>query len=156
MILNDKIQIDRPPEEVWQYIQSPALMQEWNPRIRAFVPVSWGEPAEGYKFRVRYKMIGRESNFLAEFMEYQRPVKLLIHLSGGNLSVKGYIQEIYELAGNAGGTLLKHRVEVYDSGMHIFSGCMAIFMHFFSRFSRKKNLRLLKDYIEPNSNLQSK
>ena len=147
MNLNDEIQIERPPEEVWQYIQSPALMQKWNPRIRAFVPVSWGEPSEGYRFRVRYKMIGRESNFLAEYMEYQNPVKLLIHLSGGNLPVKGYIQEIYELAENTRGTLLKQRIEVYNSGMHIFSG-VTIFIHFFSRFSRKKHLRLLKDFIE--------
>jgi hypothetical protein len=94
-------------------------------------------------------MIGRESNFLAEFMEYQKPVKLLIHLSGGNLPVKGYIQEIYELAENARGTtLLKQRIEVYTSGMHIFPGYMTIFIHFFSRFSRKKHLRLLKDFIE--------
>ena len=148
MILKDKIQIGRSPEEVWQYIQSPELMKEWNPRVKAFVPVSWGEPAEGYRYRVRYKMIGRESNFLAEFMEYQKPVKLIIHLSGGNLPVKGYIQEIYELAENSGGTLLKQRIEVYTSGIHIFSGCITIFIHFFSRFSRKKHLRLLKDFIE--------
>ena len=148
MILKDKIQIERSPEEVWQYIQSPALMKEWNPRVKAFVPVSWGEPAEGYRYRVRYKMIGRESNFLAEFMEYQQPVRLLIHLSGGNLPVKGYIQEIYELAENTRGTLLKQQIEVYTSGMHIFSGCMTIFIHFFRRFSRKRNLRLLKEFIE--------
>jgi carbon monoxide dehydrogenase subunit G len=148
MILKDKIQIDRSPEEVWQYIQSPAFMKEWNPGIRAFVPVSWGEPAEGYRYRVRYKMIGRENNFLAEFMEYQKPVKLLIHLSGGNLPVKGYTQEIYELAENTRGTLLKQRIEVHNSGMHIFSGCMTIFIHFFSRFSRERHLRLLKDFIE--------
>jgi ligand-binding SRPBCC domain-containing protein len=148
MNLSDKIQIERPPEEVWQYIQSPALIQKWNPRIRAFVPVSWGEPSEGYRYRVRYKMIGRESNFLAEFMEYQRPVKLLIHLSGGNLPVKGYIQEVYELAENTGGTLLIQRIEVYNSGMNIFSVFMTILIHFFSRFSRKKHLRLLKDFIE--------
>ena len=148
MILKDKIQIDRPPEKVWQYIQSPALMQKWNPRIRAFVPVSWGEPSEGYRFRVRYKMIGRESNFLAEYMEFQKPVKLLIHLSGGNLPVKGYIQEIYELAENTRGTLLKQRIEVYNSGINIFSGFTKILIHFFSRLSRKKHLRLLKDFTE--------
>jgi len=148
MIFKDKIQINRPPEEVWQYIQSPALMKEWNPRIKAFVPVSWGEPAEGYRYRVRCKMIGSESNFLAEFMEYHKPAKLLIHLSGGNLPVKGYIQEVYELAENTRGTLLNQRIEVYNSGMHIFSGCMRVCIHFFSRFSKKKPLRLLKDFIE--------
>ena len=148
MILKDKIQIDRSPEEVWQYIQSPSFMKAWNPGIKAFVPVSWGEPAEGYRYRVRYKMIGRESNFLAEFMEYQRPAKLVIHLSGGSLPVKGYIQEVYELTENTRGTLLKQRIELYNSGVHIFSGCMTVFIHFFSRFSRKKHLRLLKDFIE--------
>ena len=99
--------------------------------------------------RVRYRMSGRESNFLAEFMEYQKPVKLLIHLSGGNLPVKGYIQEIYELTENTGGTLLKQRIEVHNSGKNIFSNCLILFIHYsFGIFSRKKYLRALKELTE--------
>jgi len=149
MILKDKIQIDRPPREVWRYLQSPALMKEWNPKIKAVVRVSSGEPAEGYRYRVRYRMSGRESNFLAEFMEYQEPVKLLIHLSGGNLPVKGYIQETYELTENTGGTLLTQRIEVHNSGMHIFSNCLILFIHYsLGIFSRRKHLRTLKELTE--------
>jgi uncharacterized protein YndB with AHSA1/START domain len=148
MILTDKIQINRSPEEIWQFIQSPALRKEWNRNIKAVVPVSWGDPAEGYRYRVRYKMNGRESNYLAEFMEYQKPVKLLIHLTGGNLPLKGYIQEIFELTKNTRGTLLSQRTEVHNASMHLFSRCLMLLSHFFSRFSKKKQLRVLKELIE--------
>ena len=149
MILKDKIQIDRPAAVIWPYLRSPVRMKEWDPKIKAVVPVSWGEPTEGYRYRVRLKMNGREGNFLAEFLEYQEPVKLLVHLSGGNLPVKGYAQEIYELTENARGTLLRHRLESHNSGRHIVSNCLILFIHYsFGRFSRKKHLRALKDLVE--------
>jgi hypothetical protein len=148
MILKDKIQIDRPPVVVWGFLRSPARMMEWNQRIKAVVPVSWGEPAGGYRYRVRFKMNRGESNFLAEFLEYQEPSKLLVHLSGGNLPVKGYIQEIYELTENTRGTLLRHRLEVHNSG-HIFSNCLILFIHYsFGIFSRGRHLRALKQLVE--------
>jgi hypothetical protein len=149
MILKDKIQIDRPPVVVWGYLSSPARMKEWDPKIKAVVPVSWGEPAEGYRYRVRVRTNSVESNFLAEFLEYQEPSRLLVHLSGGNLPVKGYIQEIYELSENTRGTLLRHRLEVHNSGRSIFSNCLVLFIHYsFGIFSRKKHLRSLKELVE--------
>lgn len=149
MILKDKIQIGRPPAVVWGYLRTPARMKEWDAKIKAVVPVSWGEPAEGYRYRVCCKMNGSEGNFLAEFLEYQEPAKLLVHLSGGNLPVKGYIQEIYELTENSGGTLLRHRLEVHNSVMHTFSKCLILVKHYsFRVFSRKKHLRALKELVE--------
>jgi hypothetical protein len=149
MILKDKVQIDRPPIVVWRYLQSPARMKEWDPKIRAVVPVSWGEPAAGYRYRVRVKINGRESNFLAEFLEFQEPSKLLVHLSEGNLPVKGYIQEIYELTENTRGTLLRYRLEAHNSGRHIFSNCLSLIVHYsFGIFSRGKHLRALKELVE--------
>jgi len=148
MILKDKIQIDRTPDVVWGYLRGPARIKEWDPKIKAVVPVSWGEPAEGYRYRVRFKMNGKENNFLAEFLEYQEPSKLLVHLSGGNLPAKGYVQEIYELTGNTNGTLLRYRLEVHNS-RHIFSNCLILFIHYsFGIFSRKKHLRALKELAE--------
>ncbi len=149
MTLKDKIQIDRPPAVVWRYLRAPAQIKEWDPKIKAVVPVSGGGPAEGYRYRVRFKMNGREGNFLAEFMEYQEPAKLLVHLTGGNLPVKGYIQEIYELTENARGTLLKYRLEVHNSGRNIFSSCLTFFIHYsFVIFSGEKHLRTLKNLVE--------
>lgn len=149
MVLRDKIQIERPPDQVWRYLQSPVLMKEWNGKIKAVVPVSWGEPAEGFRYRVRYRTNSRESNFLAEFLEYQEPARLVIHLSGGDLPVKGYIQEIYELTANTGGTLLRQRTEVHNPVANIFSRCLIFLGHYcFGIFSGKKHLRRLKELIE--------
>ena len=149
MVLKDKIQIDRPPVLVWRHLRSPAQIKEWDPKIKAVVPVSWGEPTEGYRYRARIKINGREGNFLAEFLEYQAPVKLLVHLTGGDRPVKGYIQEIYELTENTKGTLLRYRLEVFNSCGHIFSNLLTLFMHYtFGLFSRGKHLRALKALSE--------
>ena len=148
MVLTDKVQIDRTAGEVWRCIQDPSLIKEWNRNIRAVVLISPGKPAAGYQYRVRYKILGRESNFLAEFMEYQEPARLLIHLTGGNLPVKGYIQEIYELSENSKGSLLRQRIEVRNSGMNIFSGFLLIFSHYLGRLAGRKELRGLKEFVE--------
>jgi len=148
LVLKDKVQIGRSAEEVWRFLQSPALMKDWNPKIKAVVPVSSGEPSEGCRYRIRYAVNGKESNFLAEIMEYREPSRLLIHLTGGNLPRKGYIQEIYELAPNAQGTLLMQRTEIYVSGRHIFSGYLAAFIHFIGKLSKKRYLMNLKKLAE--------
>ena len=149
MILKDKIQIDRPPAVVWSYLRGPMQMKAWDAKIKAVVSVSTGEPAEGYRYRVRCKIKGREGNFLAEFLEYQEPAKLLVHLSGGSLPVKGYILEIYELTENTRGTLLRHRLEVHNSGRQILSNFWFLFKHYsFGIFSRKKHLNVLKEFVE--------
>jgi carbon monoxide dehydrogenase subunit G len=111
MILRDKTFIDRMPEEVWYFIEDPLRMRSWNLRIREIVPASIGERGEGFTYRARYEIGGKESNFEAEIMEYRRPFRFVLHLAGGSLRRGGYIQEIYELSESGGGTLLQHTVE---------------------------------------------
>jgi uncharacterized protein YndB with AHSA1/START domain len=148
IVLKDKVQIDRSAGEVWRFLQSPAVMKDWNPKIRAVVPVSSGEPSEGCRYRIRYDLNGKESNFLAEIMEYQEPSRLLLHLAGGSLPRRGYIQEIYELTPNANGTLLMQQTEIYTSGRDIFSGYLAAFIHFIGKLSKKRYLMTLKKLAE--------
>ena len=144
----DKIQIARSPEEIWRFLQSPAVMKDWNPKIRAVVPVSLGEPSEGCIYRLRYEMIGKESNFLAELMEYKEPSRLLIHLTGGCLPRRGYMQHIYELTANAEGTSLQQQIDIYTSPADIFSGYLAASGHCISRLSKKRYLMNLKRLAE--------
>ncbi|MDH4232619.1 MAG: SRPBCC family protein [Nitrospirota bacterium] len=148
IVLKDKVQINRTPAELWRFLQSPARMKDWNPKIKAVVRVSSGEPSEGYRCRIRREMSGKQGNFLAEIMEYQEPSRLLIHFTGGGLPRKGYMQEIYELTPNAQGTLLVQRTEIYTSGRHIFSGYLAAFIHFFGKLSKKRYLVTLKKLAE--------
>ena len=148
LVLKDKVQIGRSAEEVWCFLRSPVLMKDWNPKIKAVVPVSPGEPSEGCRYRIRYEMNGKESNFLAEIMEYRQPSRLLIHLTGGSLPRKGYIQEIFELTANSSGTLLMQRTEIYTSGRHIFPGYLAAFIHYIGKISKKRYLMTLKKLAE--------
>lgn len=151
MVLTDTIRIDRPPAEVWRCIQDPSLMKAWNRNIRAVVNISPGKPAAGYRFRVRYCILGREGNFLAEFMEYEEPGRLLMHLTGGNLPVKGYVQEHYALSEIAGGTLLRQRLYVNKSGMNMFTICLVFCSHYLGRLAGRSVLKGLKEFVEGRS-----
>jgi carbon monoxide dehydrogenase subunit G len=148
MILRDKASIDRTPEEVWHFIEDPLLMRSWNVHIREIVPASRGERGEGFRYRVRYALGRRESNFEAMIMEYGKPFKFVLHMSGGNLQKRGYIQEIYELSESPEGTLLKQNIEVYGSGMNIFRRLLVIFSHRLARSAGKKCLFRLKKLAE--------
>jgi Polyketide cyclase / dehydrase and lipid transport len=148
LVLKDKVQIGRSAEEIWCFLQSPALMKDWNPKIKAVVPVSPGEPSENCRYRIRYEMNGKESNFLAEIMEYRKPSRLLIHLTGGSFPRRGYIQEIYELIPNAEGTLVTQQIGIYTSSMSLFSGYRAAFTHYFGKLSKKRYLMTLKQLAE--------
>ena len=149
MVLCDRISINGSPEEVWRLIEDPILMKAWNSKIRQIVPVSWGtRRSAGFRYRLRYELYNRESNFLAEIMEYQEPVKLVIHLTGGNLPVRGYAQEIYELSENEKGTLLRQSIEIHNSGMPLFAGTWLRGVHLFGKIAGKRHLRRLKALVE--------
>jgi carbon monoxide dehydrogenase subunit G len=148
MILRDKTFIDRMPEEVWYFIEDPLRMRSWNLRIREIVPASIGERGEGFTYRARYEIGGKESNFEAEIMEYRRPFRFVLHLAGGSLRRGGYIQEIYELSESGGGTLLQHTVEAHGSGMGISPRLLVMSIHRLARPAGRKYLLSLKKLVE--------
>jgi carbon monoxide dehydrogenase subunit G len=148
MILRNRASIDRTPEEVWHFIEDPLLMRSWNLTIREIVPASLGERGEGFRYRVRYTLGRRKINFETKIMEHRKPFRFVLHLSGGDFGKRGYIQEIYELSENRGGTLLKRNIEVYESGLNIFRRLLVIFLHRFARPAGKKYLMHLKKLAE--------
>ena len=84
-ILKDAVQIKSPPEKVWTFIEDPERMKAWNPKVQSISPISWGERAIGYRYRITYAMTNKASEFLAEITEWRKPEKLVIHLTEGNL-----------------------------------------------------------------------
>lgn len=148
MVIKDTVLVARSPVEVWPFIQSPRARKEWDPKIRAYVPVTGREPSSGLQYRIRFKINGLlESNFLTEIMEYHEPEKILFHFSGGRLPVRGYIQEIYELTESNSGTLVKYRLELRNSGINCFSKFRILMAHLF-RTSSRRDLRRLKEFLE--------
>lgn len=148
MIIKNKIRLSVPPEHIWGLIADPMIMKTWNPRIMAVVPITPGNPQPNSQYRIRYKLASRESNFLAEILEYEDLERFALHLSGGNLPKKGFIQEIYEVMQDSRGTLLKQTVLVEKSGMNIARRLSLRMRNIIGATSGKRYLTLLKELAE--------
>ncbi len=151
MFLRSKVEIGIPPDAVWPFISDPGALRKWNGGIRAIVPISTGAWAAGSRWRVRYQFQGRENNYLAEVLEFEKPARLVIHLTGGDMPVKGYMQEIYELSPSEKGTLLKCSISLFGAGLNFLSGWAAFLSHHIFRRRHKRYLLTLKGLAESES-----
>lgn len=136
------------PKKIWGLIVDPMTMKSWNPRISAVVPITLGKPQANSQYRIRYKLAAKESNFLAEILEYEDLARLVLHFSGGNLPKKGYIQEIYEILPDSKGTLLKQTVLIEKSGMGMAGRLSLRIRNIIGAFSGGKYLKRLRDLAE--------
>ncbi|MDA8431547.1 MAG: SRPBCC family protein [Nitrospiraceae bacterium] len=148
MVLRRKIELSCPPGAVWPFISDPRRIVLWNERMKTIVPVSPGPWAANSRFRMRYGIGEASSNFLCEILEYEEPVRMVIHLKGGDLPAHGYLQEIFELGEAQGRTLLKHEVGIYGGGRNLLSAALLFLSHHLPRSRGKKCLRRLKELAE--------
>ena len=125
MILKNQIHISVPPKKLWGLISDPMRTLSWNPKIKTVIPITISEPRAGAQYRIRYHLIRGQGNYSAELMEFEEPVRCVLHLKGGNLPMKGYIQEIYEIAEMENGCLLTQTILVEQAGIH-FPGFLKI------------------------------
>ncbi|HSB32205.1 MAG TPA: SRPBCC domain-containing protein [Candidatus Sulfobium mesophilum] len=148
MILALRVEIDASPEVVWSYVSDPEKVREWHGGIKAIVPISAGVWSAGSQLRVRYEFRARESNYLAEVLDFERPLRLVIHLTGGNMPLGGYMQEVYELSASASGTILKQSLILYKYGTSLFKEALIFFLLHLVKSRRKKYLFKLKELAE--------
>jgi ligand-binding SRPBCC domain-containing protein len=145
MIIRNKIRISAPSEKIWDFIADPSAMKSWNPRIKEVVPVTLGRPKANSQYRIRYKLGGAESNYLAEIMEYEEFSKLVLHLEGGILPQKGFIQEIYNLTPDDSNTLLIQQLIIENSGRGMLSALLLRMRNMAGKTAGKKYLSKLKE-----------
>lgn len=143
MKIRNKIQLPLSQDAIWSLIADPALMKVWNPRIKEVVPVTLGKPKANSRYRIRYSLGNREGNFFAEIMEYDESSRFVLHLEGGALKKKGYIQEIFELVPNNKGTLLSQQILIERGGLSILARLMLRLRNRVGRTSGKKYLSQL-------------
>lgn len=148
MKIRNKIILPFPEDRIWGFIADPVLMKLWNPRIKEVVPVTLGKPRANSQYRIRYRLGSRESNYLAEIMEYEEFSRLVLHLEGGNLPKKGFIQEIYELSSGSKGTLLIQNILIEHGGLSVSAGLKMRFNNRIGRSSAKKYLMKLRNMAE--------
>jgi len=148
MKIKSKIQLPFLQDTLWALIADPAAMKAWNPRIKEVVPVTLGKPKANSRYRVRYRLGNRESNYFAEIMEYDEFSRFVLHLEGGTLPGKGFIQEIFELIPNNKGVLLLHQILIERGRLGIRTRLMLRLSNWVGRTSGKKSLSRLMGLAE--------
>lgn len=144
MILSNHIHISARPEKLWDLVANPVHCMAWNPKIRKVIPVTLCEPRAGAQYRIRYHLVHGEKNYTAELMEYEAPMRCVLHLKGGALPGRGYIQEIYEIADQKDGCVFTQTILIEQAGM-LFPGSVKIrIMNFFGTGSARRYLKKLK------------
>jgi len=150
MKLVNSIFISRPAGTVWAFLENPANMLLWNPKVKHVSPSSFSKPHQGYRYAITYQMHenSRASEFLAEFVHFEPFSKLVIRHSGGISSHNRVIEEIYELAERDGGTFLTQTINITNSGINIFWRALIWIIQRWGKPKGKPYLETLRDIVE--------
>jgi len=147
MTIRDSIQIDRPPEKVWRFIENPELMKQWNPKVQR-VTAGEGTRGRGYVYAMTYVMSGKAMEFRGEYVTCEPPRLLAIRLTSAAMPPASFVEERYTLTDEGGSTLLEQRIEVHHSGMSIFWRLLAASIMRFGKPVGKRYLETLKEMVE--------
>lgn len=150
MKLVDSIFINRPIGTVWAFLEDPANMPRWNPKVKRVSPSSFAAIQQGYRYAITYQMNERAkaSEFLAEFVHFEPPSKLVIRHTGGPDSQNRVIEEIYELSERNEGTFLTQTIRINNSGINIFFRFLIWLIQRWGKPVGKRYLETLRDIIE--------
>jgi len=156
MKITDTIFINAPAATVWAFLEHPANMPLWNPKVKRVSPAAFTAPGPGYRYAITYQMHerARATEFLAEFVCFAPWSKLVIRHSGGLGPREQIIEEIYELAEREGGTLLEQTIAIRNSGINIFVRLLIWFLQRCGKPTGKRYLETLRDLIEQRKPLQ--
>ena len=109
MRFEQRVQIRRPPEQVFDYVTDPANLAAWQTHKTRVEPLSDAPPGPGTRIREWTKPPGmKEFEQLVEFTEFERPSRLHVHIVEGPQPVDGTWTFT---ADGAGGTDLRCIVE---------------------------------------------
>jgi hypothetical protein len=151
MKLVDSIFINRPPGTVWAFLEDPANMLLWNPKVKHVSPSSFSRPQQGYRYAITYQMHekARASEFLAEFVHFEPFSKLIVRHTGGlSPDNNRVIEEIYELSERDGGTFLTQTIHIENSGINIFLRILIWIIQRWGKPRGKPYLETLRDILE--------
>jgi hypothetical protein len=150
MRLVDNIFIRRPAATVWAFLKNPANMPLWNSKVKRVSPSSFNGPRQGYRYAITYQMHerSRASEYLAEFVHFEPPSKLVIRQVGGLLPRNGVIDERYELMEREGGAFLTQSIHIDHSGINIFFRLLIWLIQRLGKPKGKRYLETLRDIVE--------
>jgi uncharacterized protein YndB with AHSA1/START domain len=158
MKLIHSIFVDRPPRTVWAFLENPANMLLWNPKVKRVSPSTFSAgPELGYRYAITYQMHerARAQEFLAEFIRFEPFSKLVIRHTGGLSPHNRIIEESYELAERSGGSFLTQSIHIENSGINIFLRILIWIIQRWGKPTGKPYLGTLRDIIERDTEKES-
>jgi uncharacterized protein YndB with AHSA1/START domain len=90
MRFHETFTVARPPEDVFDYVTDPSNLAAWQTVNRGVEQLTDGPPGLGSRFRERTKPpAGREFVQITEFVAFDRPRLLKVHVIEGPVPVDG-------------------------------------------------------------------
>jgi len=144
--MREEIDIAASVEIVWPLVSDPVRMAAWQPKVGSVTPITAGEPRIGARYRIIFRMNGREQPFTSTIEEFHPPVRIvLLHIGQKDRRVR----ETFDLAPNsAGGTNLRHEVDLSNSGIPWYWKPVIAFITRFGQSQGDGPLENLKRQVE--------
>ena len=142
MRIEESVEINRPPEEVFDYVANPENFPEWSSIVLEVQKEGQGQPKEGDRFTTVAKFLGRRFETPLEVAAYQPP-RLHSNKSTGGPIQQEWTRTFEETAG--GGTRLTQVVEGEPGGFFRLVGPL---LERAGRRQFRADLENLKDLLE--------
>ncbi len=90
MRIEQTFAVGRPPEVVFDYLTDPSKLADWQTSKTSVEQLTDGAPRVGTRVRERTKAPGgKEFEQIVEFTEFERPVRVHMHIVEGPYAIDG-------------------------------------------------------------------
>ena len=144
----EKVFINAPADRIWQFIENPANLQSWNPKVKEVSVLGNASFYLGYVFGIQYEMNNRVSEFRGEIVDYRQPDRLTFHFSGGNLPPGSFVEEEFTLDRKDTVTLLQRVVRYNVSGIPLWAKTLVWLLFHLGKPTGEPYLNRLKAIVE--------
>ncbi len=142
MRIEEIVEIDRPPEEVFSYVTDPENLPEWSNLVLEVRRETEGEPREGDRFTTAAKFLGRRFETPFEVSAHEP------HRRHSDTSRGGPFEQVYTYSfeeTGEGGTRLTYVAEGEPGGFFRLAGPL---LERAGRRQFRADLQSLKDMLE--------
>ena len=143
MYVEESVVINRPPEEVFDYVANPENLPEWSGLVQEVQKETQGPPVEeGVRFTTVAKFLGRRFETPFEVSVHDRPRRHTDRSTGGPFPQE--FTHIFEEV-EGGGTLLTEVTDGEPGGFFRLAGPL---LEIAGRRQFRADLETLKDLLE--------
>ncbi|MBK7978314.1 MAG: SRPBCC family protein [Deltaproteobacteria bacterium] len=144
LCLREATTLAAPPEAVWRVLAEPARRGEWNDKIVRVERRRSGAPVVGERYRLRYRLSGREREMEAEVVVCEAPRLLAVreHAPG---DPERAVVVTWRLDADGAGTRISQEVDVTRAPI---PGVVKLLMWIVSRTGKPRGATVVETLAE--------